>query len=244
MATGMRLVRHAALLAWKDLVVELRTREIVYTITFFAVVVVLVFSFAFVSPGAEDPLLKRTAEASGLVPVSISGGIIWVAVAMAGTMALSRAFGREREHDTMRALLLAPVDRGAVLLGKAMGIVVFMVLVEACLVPIAGLLFNAPIGTRPLELIALLVLTTVGFATVGVTFAAMLMRSRAREMLLPVMLYPVVLPAFIAGVKGTSALWAGTPELAVAAFWIKFLVVFDLVFLSTALWAFESLVVE
>jgi heme exporter protein CcmB len=249
----MAFLRHAALLAWKDLRVELRTREIIYFMLFFAAVVVLIFSFAFVAPGGEelgggqantDLALAAAAAKNRAILPSMAGGILWVAVALSGTLGLSRAFEREREHDTMRALLMAPADRGAVFLGKALGIAVYMTLVEAAVVPLVALLFRAPVDSHPLELAALLVLATIGFATVGCVFAGMLMRSRAREVLLAVMLYPVIIPALIAGTKGTSAIWMDPPELGVAHFWIKFLAVFDAIFALTALWAFESLVVE
>lgn len=226
----MSLLRHAALLAWKDLRVELRTREILYLMLFFAAVVILVFSFAF-------------SEGGQIVP-DVAGGILWISVAFSGTLGLGRAFEREREGDTMRGLLLAPVDRGAIFLGKALGIALFMLLVEAVVVPLVAVLFRAPIGQRPVELSALLVLVTIGFATVGSVFAGMLLRSRAREVLLAAILYPVVLPALIAGTKGTAAIWQATPDLPVVHFWIKFLVVFDAIFVAVALWAFESLVVE
>lgn len=228
----MTFFRHAAVLAWKDLRVELRTREIVYTMTFFAAMLVLIFSFAFTQAG----------EAVG----DVAGGILWVAVTFAGTLGLGRAFDRERDGDTMRGLLLSPAERGSIFLGKALGITIFMLLVEAILVPLIAVLFHAPIEQRPLELMALLLLATIGFATVGSVFSAMLLRTRAREVLLAVILYPIVLPALIAGTKGTAAIWVvgGKPELAVAWFWIKFLLVFDALFVAVALWAFESLVVE
>jgi ABC-type transport system involved in cytochrome c biogenesis permease component len=165
-------------------------------------------------------------------------------VTFSGTLGLSRAFDRERHNDTMRALLLSPVDRGAVFLGKALGIAMFMLLVEAAMVPLVALLFDAPIDRQPGELMLLLTLVTIGFATVGSVFAATLMRSHAREVLLPVMLYPVIIPALIGGCKGTSAIWMAPPEVDVALFWIKFLAVFDAIFIMVALWAFESLVVE
>jgi heme exporter protein CcmB len=252
----MGFLRHAALLAWKDLRVEFRTREIVYMMLFFAAVVVLVFSFAFVAPGAEGSagaLEGSMAEAGDAMALAgrareinpnVAGGILWIAVTFAGTLGLSRAFDRERENDTMRALLMSPVDRGAVFLGKALGIASFMAFVELAVVPLIMLLFAAPVDSQPVELFVLLFLVTIGFATVGSVFAAMLMRSRAREVLLPVMLYPVLIPALIAGTKGTSAIWMAPPELAVAHFWIKFLVVFDAIFVMVAVWAFESLVVE
>lgn len=227
----MRFFRHAAAVAWKDLRVELRTREIVYTMLFFAAVVVVLFSFAFV-------------QSDGKVVADVSAGILWIAIAFAGMLGLGRAFEREREGDTMRGLLCSPADRGALFLGKAAGIALFMLLVELVVVPMLGFLFDAPILARPIELFLLLSLATIGFAVVGSVFAAMLLRSRMREVLLPVVLYPIVVPALLAGTKGTAAIFAAPPELPVAHFWIKFLVVFDALFLTVALWAFESLVIE
>jgi heme exporter protein CcmB len=224
----MSFLRHAALVAWKDLRIELRTREILSTTVFFAVMLVLVCSFAFVD---KVPSIGDLASA-----------VLWIAVAFAGTLGLGRAFDRELAGHTMRALLLAPAERGAIFLGKAAAVAVTMLLVEAVVVPLLGFLFAAPIERAPGLLIALLVLVTVGFAVVGSVFAGMLLPTRARDVLLAVTLYPVVTPALIAGIKGTAAVWTGVlPE---AVFWIKFLVVFDAIFLAVSLWSFESLVVE
>jgi heme exporter protein CcmB len=226
----MAFLRHAWAVAWKDLRVELRTREILSTMVFFAAMIVIVCSFAFVEkvPSAGD----------------LASGVLWVAVAFSGTIALQRAFEREREGQTIRGLLLAPSERSAIFLGKAFGITVYMTVVEVVVLFMVAVLFGAPVA-RDLHLVAAVtVLATIGFAVVGSVFAGMLLRTRARELLLPVLLYPVITPALIAGTKGTAALWATTPGLAEAYFWIKFLVVFDAVFLVVSLWAFESLVVE
>jgi heme exporter protein B len=216
------------MVAWKDLRIELRTREILSTTVFFAVMIVIVCSFAFVEkvPSVSD----------------LASAILWISVAFAGTLGLGRAFDRELAGHTMRALLLAPSERGAIFLGKAVGVMVTMLLVEAVVVPLLGFLFSAPIDRNALPLVAILILVTVGFAVVGSVFAGMLLPTRARDVLLAVTLFPVVTPALIAGIKGTAALWIGVlPE---AYFWIKFLVVFDAIFLAVSLWSFESLVVE
>ena len=224
----MAFLRHAAMVAWKDMRIELRTREILSTTIFFAVMLVLVCSFAFVE---KVPSIGDLASA-----------ILWLSVAFSGTLGLGRAFDRELAGHTMRALLLAPSERGAIFLGKAVGVIVTMLLVEAVVVPLVGFLFSAPVDRAPLALIAILILVTVGFAVVGSVFAGMLLPTRARDVLLAVTLYPVVTPALIAGIKGTAAVWTGVlPE---AYFWIKFLVVFDAIFLAVSLWSFESLVVE
>jgi heme exporter protein CcmB len=184
-------LRVAGLVARKDLTIEMRSREILYTTLFFAVSCVLVFSFGFVKEGR--PLEDAAA------------GILWIAVAFAGTLALGRTFERERTNETLHALMLAPGDRPAVYMGKLLGIVVLLGLVEVLIVPMVALLFQAPLFRMPLELVALLVLGTFGFAAVGTLFAAMLVRARSRDVLLPVLLYPITIPVIIAGVRGTAA---------------------------------------
>jgi len=226
----MAFLRHAWVVAWKDLRVELRTREILSTMVFFAAMIVIVCSFAFVEkvPSVGD----------------MGSGILWVAVTFSGTIALQRAFEREREGQTIRGLLLAPASRASIFLGKAIGVTVYMMVVEIVVLFLVGLLFGAPVLAAPLHLAAVVVLATIGFALVGSVFAGMLLRVRARELLLPVLLFPIIAPALIAGTKGTAALWAVTPAFSEAYFWIEFLVVFDALFLVVSLWTFESLVVE
>jgi heme exporter protein CcmB len=217
-------------LAWKDLRVEFRSREIIYTMAFFAAMVVLIFSFAFVKDGS---------------PVgNVAAGILWVAIAFAGTLGLSRAFDRERENDTMRGLLLSPASRTAIFLGKALGIVVFMAVVEVIVAPMVAVLFNQPLFDNPVPFLLSLVLATFGFAVVGSVFAAMLLKAQSRDVLLPVVLYPILVPLLIAGTKSTAALVEAQPDVTAAFFWIKFLAVYDVVFVAVALWTFESLVIE
>ena len=226
----MRFMHHVGVVAWKDLRVELRSKEILYTMGFFAALLVVVFSFAFVSSPA--------------VMIEAVPGVVWCAMAFAGTVGLGRAFDREREGDTMRALLLSPASRLAVFLGKALSIVLLIVAVEALVAPLAALLFGAPLFDHALPAIVLLVLGAVGFGLVGTVFAAMLLRVRSRDVLLPVVLYPILVPLFIAGTKGTAALLAARPDTGVAWYWIQFLGIFDAAFLAASLWTFESLVIE
>src|SRR5262249_55882404 len=153
-------------------------------------------------------------------------------------------FGGERYAETVRALLLAPAPRAAIYVGKLLGIVLLLAAAEAMLVPLVALLFSAPLFTRPLLLVGLLAAGTVGFAAVGTLFAAMLVRSRTRDIMLPILLYPITVPVIIAGVRGTAALLAETPDEAVAVMWISLLVAFDVVFLTLALWTFEPLMTE
>jgi heme exporter protein CcmB len=225
-----QFLRVAWVVMRKDLTVEMRTREIVYTTVFFAASCVLVFAFALVREG--KPMEDAAAA------------ILWIAIAFAGTLALGRTFERERHTETLRALMLAPADRPAVYVGKLLGILALLAIVEAVLVPMIGLLFQAPLFARPGWLVLLLGAGTLGFVSVGTLFAAMLVRARSRDVLLPVLLYPITIPVIIAGVRGTAAIFQSAPDEPVARFWAALLVFFDVVFVTLSLWTFEPLMTE
>jgi heme exporter protein CcmB len=224
----MSLARRTALLLWKDVVVELRAKELVYSTIFFAVVAILVFSFAFLG-GAKPPL-------------DVTAGVLWVTIALAGTVGISRAFEREREGDTLRALLLSPAPRTAIYLSKLGSITLLMLTVELVSAVLLSFLFGVSLTRHAGLLIALLTLGTLGFAAVAALFGASLGRARSRDVLLPLLTYPIVIPVLIAGTRGTVGVLRGDPEdLAAALFWIKFLGVFDAIFLSVGLWTFEPI---
>jgi heme exporter protein B len=220
----------ALLVLRKDVVIEAKSFEMFSTTLFFAVSCVLVFAFALVRDGT--------------IVADAAAGILWIAIAFAGTLALGRTFERERYAETLRALLLAPAPRAAIYVGKLLGIVLLLAVAEAVLVPLVTLLFSAPMFARPLLLAGLLLAGTVGFAAVGTLFAAMLVRSRTRDVMLPILLYPITVPVIIAGVRGTSALLADKPDESVAIMWIALLLSFDAVFVTLALWTFEPLMTE
>jgi len=226
----MSVLRQAARVAWKDLRIELRSREIVYTMAFFGGLIVVVYSMAF----PVKPDLVRAA-----VP-----GMLWVAIAFAGTVGLGRAFDRERENDTMRALLLAPIPRLSVFLGKGISIAVLIIAVAAVCTPLLALFLDAPLFADPLPLAVVLVLGAIGIANVGSVFAATLLKVRSRDVLLPVILYPILIPLFVAGTHATEALIALRPDPDKAWYWIGFLGVYDAAALVLSLWIFESLVIE
>jgi len=220
-------MRAVGLLLWKDVVVELRAKELVYATVFFGAVVLLVFCFAFL--GGPRPT------------VDVAAGVLWVSIALAGTVGISRAFEREREGDTMRALLLAPVPRSALYLSKLTAIALLMMIVEAVVVSLLSLLFGISISGVVAPLVAYLLLGTIGFSAVAALFGASLGRARSRDVLLPLLVYPVVVPVLIAGTRGTVALLVGA-EPSLVTFWLKFLLVFDAVFVSLGVWVFEPLV--
>jgi heme exporter protein CcmB len=226
----VNFVRIAWLVVRKDLLVEARSRDIVYTAQFFAVACVLVFAFGFVNEGR---------------PVTDAApGILWIAIAFSGTLALGRAFERERQSETLRALMMAPADRPAIYVGKLAGILLLLAVVELIIVPMVALLFHAPMFARPLLLVGLLASGTTGFAAVGTLFAAMLVRARSRDVLLPVLLYPITIPVIIAGVRGTASLLQAEIDVPMARAWLSMLVLFDVVFVTLALWTFEPLMTE
>ena len=226
----MALLRQTARIAWKDLRIELRSREILYTMAFFAALLVVIFSFVF----PRQPDVVRV----------VVFGMLWVTIAFAGTIGVGRAFDRERENDTMRALLLAPVPRLAVFLGKAIAIAALVLAVAAVVIPLLVLWLGAPLFQEPAMLALLIVLGAIGFSVVGSVFAATLLKVRSRDVLLPVILYPLLVPLFVSGTKATAALVAKDPDLEGAWYWIQFLGIYDGAFLVLSFWVFESLVIE
>jgi heme exporter protein B len=226
----MSFLRTVWLVTRKDLLIEARSREILYTTAFFAIACVLVFAFGFVREG------RPVADAAS--------GILWIAIAFSGTLALGRAFERERQSETLRALMLAPIARPALYVGKLLGILILLGAVEVVIVPLIAFMFQAPLFAHATLILGLLVTGTIGFAAVGTLFAAMLVRARSRDVLLPVLLYPITIPVIIAGVRGTASLLQAEVDEPMARAWLAMLVFFDVVFITLALWTFEPVMTE
>jgi len=216
-------------IARKDLAIEWRNREILATSAFLAVVVVLVFSFAFVVGGVAPP-------------PAVVAGILWVAILISGVVGLGRTFDRERDGDAIRALLLSPVPRAAIYAGKLMATIVLMLGVELAVSVLVTVFFNARVGENAGRIGALLLLGTIGFATVGSVFSAALLRARSRDVLLSTLLYPIVVPLLIAGARGTANLLDLSPDLDAVSFWTQFMMAVDIIFLVVGAWAFEPIV--
>jgi len=206
---------------------ELHTREMISAMLVFSVLAVLIFSFA---------LDLRGATARAAAP-----GVLWATVAFAGTLGLSRSLAREQQTGCMDGLLLAPVDRSAIFLGKALGNVILMGLVEVVLLPLFSALFGVPL-LRP-GVLLVTALGTVGYAAVGTLLAAIAVNTRAREVMLPIMLLPLAIPALIASVQATGVLVEGG-ALGYATGWVRLLVVYDLVIVAVALVTFGYVLEE
>jgi len=223
----MKFWSSVAAIAWKDVLSELRTREIIFSVLVFAVLVLVIFNFAFdLSP---DLMLQ------------IAPGILWVAFAFSGVLALNRAFIPEREENCLEGLMGCPVGREAIYVGKALGSLFFMVLVEAVILPVFALLFN--IAVLQPELIVVTLLATIGFVAVGTIFSALAVNTRAREMVLPILFLPVVSPVIIAAVKA-SAISLNGQSWGDMTIWLAIILAFDIIYLTVPFLVFPYVVEE
>lgn len=211
----------------KDVAAELHTREMISSMLVFSVLATLVFSFAL--------------DLRGAVAQAVAPGVLWATVAFAGTLGLSRSLAREQQTGCIDGLLLAPVDRSAIFFGKALGNLVFMLVVETVLLPLFSALFDVPL-LRP-GVLLVVVLGTVGYAAVGTLLAGIAVNTRAREVMLPVLLLPLAIPALIAAVQATGGLVEGL-TLAEVGGWMRLLVVYDLVIVAVSLLTFGYVIEE
>jgi heme exporter protein B len=212
---------------WKDIRAELRTKDIFSSMFVFALLSVIVFNFAF---ELRVPDMKMVAP-----------GIVWVAITFAGTLGLNRAFVIEQDKGSLAGLLLAPVDRAAIYFGKMFGNLIFIFVVEIILLPLVMIFFNLSLMTW--QHILVLFLGTYGFAAVGTVFSAMAVNTRAREVMLPILLFPVLLPVLVAGVKMTGALLDGE-SLSSIANWLQLVTIYDVGFTVVAYLTFGFVVEE
>ena len=211
-------------MAWKDLLVERRSKETLNALLFFSLALLFVFQFAL------GPDRERLA--------SVLPGLLWLGFILSGVLGLGRAFLVERENDCWEALLLTPGDKSAIYLGKLAGGLVLMLVVETLVLGLFALFFNLDLGPVLPGLTLVIGLGTVGMAAVGTLFAAMTAQIRARELLFPVLLLPVLVPVLLGTVKATEALLSGEPLTAVAH-WLKLLVAADVVYLAIGLLTFD-----
>lgn len=212
---------------WKDLLLESRTREMVTPIVVFSLLVIVIFSFVL------DP--------NPSIVEAVAPGALWVAFTFAGILGLNRTFALEKERGGMEGLLLSPVGRDAVYAGKMLGAFIFMLLVEVIMLPAFSVVFNLPLLEPGLWLT--MALATFGFATVGAAFSAMAVNTRAREILLPVLFFPVAAPVIIAAAEATRAVYGGS-AFADYSNWIGLIAAFDVIFAVVAAATFEFVVSE
>lgn len=211
----------------KDVAAELRSKETLSSLLVFSLMIVVVFNFAFE---------LRVENVRQIAP-----GVLWVAFTFAGILALNRSFVVEREDGCIEGLRLTPVDRGVLYLGKFLGNTLFLLVTEACILPIFAVLFDVSILSPVLWLIV--VLGTGGFVSVGTLFAAMAVNTRAREAMLPLLLFPIAVPVLIAATKATGQVLDGQSLTEVYS-WLRLLLAFDIIFIVIAWLGFEYVLEE
>jgi heme exporter protein B len=225
----MNYVRKILTIVWKDVVAEIRTKEMFSAMFIFAVLTVVTFQFAFELRVASRNL------------VDVAPGVLWVSFAFAGILGLNRAFVLEKDRGCLEGLLLAPVDHTAIYFGKMLSTTLFMLVVEAILLPIFLVFFGLNLLQPGILLVVLL--GTWGFSGVGTLLSAITARTRAREVLLPILLLPVAAPVLIAAVKATAGLLDGLALGDVGA-WLNLLVAYDVIFPAVAFMTFDYVVKE
>jgi heme exporter protein B len=213
----------------KDITVELRARERVNAMLFFAALVLFIFNFAL---GPDREKLREVAP-----------GLLWLAFLFTGMLGLARSFQAERENDCFEELLLTPGDRESIYFGKLAGNVLFMMMAEALILPLFGILYNLDVWGALPSLALVAVLGTVGFSTIGTLLAAMTAHLRAREVMLPLLLFPLTVPVILGSVRATEAILSGG-SLGDVSHWLKLLAGFDVIFLVACPLAFEFVLEE
>lgn len=225
-----RFAQQLGALVAKDLKSELRTREILTTTLLFPLILLLVFRFAF-----------EVGDAVGVK--AAAPGVIWASALLSSILSLTRSFASEREDDRIHGLLLAPVDRGTIYLAKLFANVVFLFLVEAVTLGAFGLFFAIDLAPALPSLLPVIALGTIGISAVGTLFSAMAVNTRARESLLPLLLFPVLTPILLAVLEYTRVGLSASGE-AIGGHWLGSLIAFDVIFVAAGWMLFEYVVEE
>ncbi len=220
----MELLKQTGWLLWKDLLLELRRRESIFAMFFFGTLLLFVFHFAFEIPP------DKAAE--------MAPGLLWLAFLFTGTLGLTQLFQAERENHCLEALLLCPLDRAALFLAKVFFNLLLMLTVELVVFPLFWVLFNLASWAILPSLILVAFLGTVGFCVLGTLFSAVTLKARARELLLPLILFPLMIPIILATIRGMEILLR-TGQFDEAFSWLRLLLGFDVIFLTAGFLIFE-----
>lgn len=220
-------LRAVGAVVWKDIAAELRSRELLGSMLVFALLTILIFNFAL----ELDLRVRQT----------VTSGVLWVTFAFAGTLGLNRSMAIEKDRGCLDGLLLAPVDRSALYFGKVLSNLIFMIIVEAIILPLYSLLYNVNLFLP--GLIVVILLGSIGYVVVGTLLSAMAVQARTRDILLPILLFPVVLPVLVAAVRATTGILQGLPLEDYQA-WLNLLIAYDVIFLGVAIVSFDYVVEE
>lgn len=222
-----RYLRAVWAVVWKDLAAELRSRELLGAMLVFALLVVLIFNFALE--------LDRSAREAA------TSGVLWVTFSFAGTLGLTRSMAMEKDRGCLDGLLLAPVDRSALYFGKMLGNMAFMIMVEAIVLPVYSFLYG--INLFAPGFLAVVLLGSIGYVAVGTLLAAMAVQARTRDILLPILLFPVMIPLLLAVVRASNAFLQGLGSSEILP-WLRILIATDLIYLAVAFMVFDFVVEE
>jgi heme exporter protein B len=225
----MDFFRQTGVIFVKDLRAEIRSKEAINASLSFAVVILLLFSFAF------DPSDEQTR--------AMSGGLLWIVFAFAGTLILNRSFARELPNDCLDALIAAPVSGAALFLGKALSNFVLLLAVELISLPVFGIFYNVRWAVQIWPLLLVLALGTWGLTVIGTIFSALTVNIRLRELMLPLLIYPMTIPALMGAMQLSTALIAGQPLSADLEVWFRLLIGFDVIYTVLALVLMETVLV-
>ncbi len=223
----MSFWRKVLAITWKDTLSEMRTKETVFSVLVFALVVIVIFNFAF---GASQETM-----------VLVAPGMLWATFAFAGVLSLNRSFIPEKEEGCLEGLMACPIKREAIYVGKMLSSLLFMLIIEAIILPIFAILFNLPVLS--LQLVTITVLTTVGFVAVGTLFSALAVNTKAREMVLPILFLPIVTPIIIGAVKASGLALSGEPWSSLST-WLQIIGAFDAIFLVVSFLIFAFVIEE
>lgn len=213
----------------KDLRSEIRTKEALNASLSFALVILLLFSFAF------DPTSDLTRE--------ISGGLLWLVFAFAGALILNRSFARELANDCLDALIASPVSGPALFLGKTLANYALLVAIETVCLPVFGVFYNVRWTQQPLWLALVLLLASWGIAVVGTLFSALTVNLRLRELMLPMLVYPMLIPCLMAAMQLTTPILAGDPIQGDLLAWVRLLIGFDIIFTALAVTLIDTVLI-
>jgi heme exporter protein B len=216
-----------AAVVWKDLRAEFRSRELFSAMLVFSLLIILIFNFAL-----ELDIKTRQ---------SVTAGVLWATFAFAGTLGLNRSMAIEKDRGCLDGLLLAPVDRSAIYFGKMISNLAFMLIVEMIVLPIYSVLYTVNLFQPGLLLVILL--GSIGYVSVGTLLAAMSVQTRTRDILLPILLFPVVIPVLLAAVKASSGFLTGA-EFADILLPVNLLIAYDIIFIAVAFMVFDNVVEE
>jgi heme exporter protein B len=225
----MDFLRQTLVIARKDLRAELRTKEAINASLAFALVILVLFSFAF------DPLEDQTRE--------MSGGLLWIVFAFAGTLVLNRSFARELPNDCLDALIAAPISGAALFLGKALANFLLVISVELVSLPVFGIFYNVHWTVHFWSLLLVLALGTWGLTVIGTIFSALTVNIRLRELMAPLLVYPMMIPALMSAMQLSTDLIAGKPLGGENLVWLRLLVAFDVIFTALSLVLLETVLV-